>query len=300
MLIIEHGHGRPASLDDGHDVVEEPLAGILALALGVDRILAVLADRQHGVDGQPVAPEAERLGDGRIDRDRVLFGYVAGHVVGVGLVEVERCDLEAWLGPAAVEQVGLEEVLEDDVGVVAVAQLGDDRRDLRPLARREGRPPPVEGRGERGPDDPQPRTPEELPTVKLASLPARSSMALASPPSHQFISHRVTLESDWCLTRMEPGLIPRIRVPSPRPSPGGEREREIRPPLPPGEGRGEGATGRLRLRGDEGTAFPSCWDTTEIRSQHLLNGLTDAEQAGKHADGRSVGQGGMADRPREA
>jgi hypothetical protein len=89
VLVVEHRDRPAAPLDDRHDGVEEPLAGILALPFGVGRILAVLADREHGIDGQPVAAEAERLGDRRIDRDRVLFGYGAGHVVGVGLIEIE-------------------------------------------------------------------------------------------------------------------------------------------------------------------------------------------------------------------
>jgi hypothetical protein len=131
----------------------------------------VLADRQHGIDRQPIAAEAERLGDRRIGCDRIRPGHLAGHVPVVGrrLIDVQAGDLEAGVGPLAIEEIRLQEVLEDDVCVVAIAQLGDDRRNLGPSPIRGDARGTSQRRGERGPADPQPRASKEFPAVEITS-----------------------------------------------------------------------------------------------------------------------------------
>ena len=115
---------------DGHDLVEESLAGIFALALGVDRVSPVLADREDRVDGKCVSAATEGFGDRGIDRDLVFLGDGAGHLILGELVHVHRDDLHAGGRLLAVEEIGLEKVLHDDMGMAAIGKLGEDGRHL--------------------------------------------------------------------------------------------------------------------------------------------------------------------------
>ncbi len=54
-------------LENLDNLLEELVARILRLAKFVDRVLAMFADHQHGIDGQFIAAATKRFGD-RWDR----------------------------------------------------------------------------------------------------------------------------------------------------------------------------------------------------------------------------------------
>ncbi len=130
MFIVEDGNGAFGGLEDADDFVEEAFAGVLALAFGVDGIIAVFADGEDGVDGELVLALAEGFGDGGIDGDFIFFGDCAADVSVWGLIEIEGDDFAWRVDEATVEEVGFEEVFEDDVGVASIGELGDDGGDF--------------------------------------------------------------------------------------------------------------------------------------------------------------------------
>ena len=65
------------------------------------------------------------------------------------LLDVEADDVDARFGEISVEVVRLEEVLEDHVGMAAIREFGDDRRDLRSPALRSGVGWPDDGHHDR-------------------------------------------------------------------------------------------------------------------------------------------------------
>ena len=73
VLVVVDRNGAAVLFEDLDALLEEFVARIEDLALLVARIVAVLADDQHGIDGQFVAAAAQRLGDGRIDLEAELL-----------------------------------------------------------------------------------------------------------------------------------------------------------------------------------------------------------------------------------
>ena len=74
MLVVEDRHAAAVGLEHFDALLEELVARVLNLPLGVDRIVAMLADDHDAVDGQLIAAAAKRLGDRRIDLEAELFG----------------------------------------------------------------------------------------------------------------------------------------------------------------------------------------------------------------------------------
>ena len=101
------------------------------LLLLVERVVAVLADEDHPVDGEGGAAQRERLPDGGVDGEAVAGGDLAGEVVRGDLVGVERGDPHPGLDPGVEEVVPLEQLGDQDVGVGERAVLGDDGGDAR-------------------------------------------------------------------------------------------------------------------------------------------------------------------------
>src|SRR5205823_5003451 len=88
------------------------------------RIVAVLADEQHAIDGELARAERERAGDRVIDGEAVLPGEVAAHVVIWELIDVRADELERGKLALAVERVALNEARGEDVGVRIVPPDG--------------------------------------------------------------------------------------------------------------------------------------------------------------------------------
>ena len=93
MLVIEQGRDAVAAPKHRHDFVEEPFAREFLLALGVNGIFPVFANRQYAIDRQLFSAQTKRASDGRIDFDVVFGGYVARHVAFGKLVHVKTHDL---------------------------------------------------------------------------------------------------------------------------------------------------------------------------------------------------------------
>ena len=86
----------------------------------------MLADDQHGVDGQLIPAAAQRLGDGRVDREAELLGPLAAQIVFGPLIDVGRDDVEGRAMPAALDRIADEKPLGHVPGVRVIAPLGGD------------------------------------------------------------------------------------------------------------------------------------------------------------------------------
>src|SRR5436309_7155459 len=99
------------------------------LPLLVIRIIAMLADEQYAIDGQPIAAQRQSLPDGGVDGHIVLFGLLAAHIVFRYLSGVHRNDLRARARRLAVLAKSFEIFANDDIGVGVVAILGHNGSD---------------------------------------------------------------------------------------------------------------------------------------------------------------------------
>jgi hypothetical protein len=96
----------------------------------------MLADAQDGIHSQFLAADAERFVNRRKERDFVRSGYLFCHVAFArDLISVEADDLAARIGLLAIEVVRLEEILEQDMGVTAIGEFGENRGDAERLVR---------------------------------------------------------------------------------------------------------------------------------------------------------------------
>ena len=92
----------------------------------------MFSDRQYGIDGQSLSALAQGLGDCRLDFDPIVAGHPSRHVDLGELVDVHRHHAEflAGIHAASAEEVGLEKILEDDIGVRPVPEAGQDGSNL--------------------------------------------------------------------------------------------------------------------------------------------------------------------------
>ena len=101
VLVVEHGHGAVARPEHLDDLLEELVARIARLALFVARVLAVLADQHHAVNGELAAAAGQGLRDGRIDFHGGESGRaVAAQVVAADLVYIEGNQIHGGPGDA--------------------------------------------------------------------------------------------------------------------------------------------------------------------------------------------------------
>ena len=71
MLVVVDRHTPPGSAEDGDDLFEEPSPRVEVLALPVVRVIAVLADEEDAVHGQPIAAERQCVPHGARQPDAV-------------------------------------------------------------------------------------------------------------------------------------------------------------------------------------------------------------------------------------
>jgi hypothetical protein len=117
MLVVEDRHRAAVLPEHVHDLSEELVARVLLLADGVDRVVPVLPDDQHGVDGQPVAAAPQRPGDRRINPEAELLGSPPAQVSVRRLIDVGRDHVEPGPVPIALPGVADKEPLGHVPGV---------------------------------------------------------------------------------------------------------------------------------------------------------------------------------------
>ena len=84
MLVVKDGRRAAGAAVGVGDLEEHLETRIERLRLVVHRVVAVLADQQHAVDGKVVAAERERLVDRAEDRHPILGGHrrlMSGRIV---------------------------------------------------------------------------------------------------------------------------------------------------------------------------------------------------------------------------
>ena len=178
VLVIEQRHVTSGTFHHRHRRVEEPLPGVHLLAKIVDRVVAVFADRQDGIDSQRGSPDAHRLLD-RIEQWHLVFlGDIPCHVAVGKLVGVKRDDVDAGIDQATTKEVRAEEVLEDVVGVRTEPELGENRCNARSLLVPGGRGP-GEQAGSQGPGG---RTGQKISTCQFTAGRCHESVSLVENP----------------------------------------------------------------------------------------------------------------------
>src|SRR5690348_5582502 len=101
MLVVEHRHDAAILAKDIDDLAKELVAWIFLLPELVGRIVAVLADDEDGVDVEPIAAAAQRLGDGLVDGEAELLGPAAAEIVLRRLIDISGDNIERRPMPAA-------------------------------------------------------------------------------------------------------------------------------------------------------------------------------------------------------
>jgi len=129
VLVVEHGYGAPAGAEDVGDFQEHFEARVEALFLVVEGVVAVLADEDDAVDGELVAAEGERVGDGAEDGHAVLLGAFAAHVSFRHLFREHADDLRPRVRRLVVLLVPFQVFADYHVGVRPGPVFGDDRGD---------------------------------------------------------------------------------------------------------------------------------------------------------------------------
>jgi hypothetical protein len=136
MLVIEDRDAAPFRLEDFDDVLEELVTRIKRLPEFVARVIAMLADDHHAIDGQFVRTERERVGDAGGKLEIVTFRAAAREIAFGKLIDVKPGEIDPRLlpgtSPRIAECVAIEEVLR----VRMLAHNRADEGDL--LARRGG------------------------------------------------------------------------------------------------------------------------------------------------------------------
>ena len=126
MLVDEHRHHAAAGAKLAASRPRSG-AGILVIAGGRERIVAVLGNQQHAVDRQLSRAQGQGVGNVVVDRKTVRRGQQPAGLVGRLLVGVQRNQPQAGELALAVERIGQQQAADDHVGVRVVAILGDDR-----------------------------------------------------------------------------------------------------------------------------------------------------------------------------
>src|SRR5262249_50291686 len=127
VLVVKDRRRAAVLAEDVHHLPEELVARVLLLPQLVPRIVAVFADDQHRVHGQPSAPAAQGLGDARVDGEAELLGALPAEVIARRLIDIGRDALEGGPVPPALYGVAVQEAFGHVPGVRALAPLrGDD------------------------------------------------------------------------------------------------------------------------------------------------------------------------------
>ena len=141
MLVAEDRDALAGRPKDIGNLEEQLIAGIKMLALLVPGIVAMLADQQYAIDGKPLAAKRQGFPDRGIDRDMVLLGHLAAHVVFRHLRRIHRHDFRARPRRLAVLAKAFQIFADNHIGMRVVPVFGHDGGDTLGLAPPERWPP---------------------------------------------------------------------------------------------------------------------------------------------------------------
>ena len=128
-LIVVYRNRPPAGLKHFRHLVEELVTGIEDLPLLVARILAVLANNQDRIDGQPGPAATHRPGDRRVYLEAEIPGAIPAQIVGRLLIDVHGNHLGIGLVPLARERIPHDEPVPDMLRVRLEPENGGDDSD---------------------------------------------------------------------------------------------------------------------------------------------------------------------------
>ena len=109
MFVRKHRRHLSASAEDRDSFFKEPPARVHRLAGGGSCIVAMLADQQHALNGQPIATQSQRFVDGLAQAHAVSIGQLPPDVLARHLVDIKADELEIRSRRFAVKVVTLEQ-----------------------------------------------------------------------------------------------------------------------------------------------------------------------------------------------
>ena len=128
MFVAEYRNGAPAIAKHFDNLLEELVARIFGLPFFVLRVMAVLADEHHAINGKFAAAQRQRLGDGRIDfHFRMASGSFAAQVIFAHLVNVQGNRIQRRAVMRAVPAVAVEKTVHNVLRVRHAEIDGADR-----------------------------------------------------------------------------------------------------------------------------------------------------------------------------
>ena len=98
MLVIKEGDKTSGAFHDSDGLVKEFLAGVHLLSPFIERIIPMLSDRQHGIDGQFLAAQAKCLVDRLKQRNFEALRDLSCHVIVRKLVGIKRDHVHTGIG----------------------------------------------------------------------------------------------------------------------------------------------------------------------------------------------------------
>ena len=135
MLVVKNWHRPPAAFENVDRLLKELITRIERLPLFIARILAVLADQQHAIDGELVAATGQGRGDRGINlHSRMSCRSFATQIVRGPEIDIERHNIHRGSIMLALPAVPVEEAIDDPLRMGNVPVFRDDRGDPRASA----------------------------------------------------------------------------------------------------------------------------------------------------------------------
>ena len=117
VLVAEHRNRTPAFGENAGDLFEEVSARVHVAPPLVPRVVAVLANQQHRVHAQGVAPGVQRPADTRVHGHAELFRYRQADICLEDVVDVQGDHVDLRGEVPLVDRPALQELRYDNVGV---------------------------------------------------------------------------------------------------------------------------------------------------------------------------------------
>ena len=131
MLVVENRSRSTAAFIDVDDLLKEFVTRIKRLPFFIDRVVPVLANQQHAVDGKVVSTKRQCIGNGRRVLDRgVTTQPLAAQIVRSNLLDIQRDDVHRRTVVSTFPAVTFQEPIDD---VLRMRILVEDRRHRRDL-----------------------------------------------------------------------------------------------------------------------------------------------------------------------
>ena len=117
MLIGKYGNNALTAAKHVHNLLEQLKSRIQLLPHIVGGIIAVLAHKQHSIDGEGVSSEGQGPAHGGKNLETVLGGEASAQIVRRDLIGVHRNDRCARLLSDAIRLVAVEHTADNHCGV---------------------------------------------------------------------------------------------------------------------------------------------------------------------------------------